>query len=109
MVPGKKNPRKKDSRENGPGKLVLGKMVPEKLVIGKMVPGKIGPRKNVLQKLSCVKKMLGNLNDFFIFIDWFHYTHTKLFYVHLTILHAPNRRILKESRKVCLGLGFGFS
>ena len=45
----------------------------------KMVPEKNGPRKNVLQKLFSVKKMLGNLNDFLIFIDWFHYTHKKKF------------------------------
>ena len=46
------------------------------------------PWKNDLQKLFSVKKMLGNLNDFFIFIDWFHYTHKKMFDVHLTILQA---------------------
>ena len=28
-----------------------------------------GPRKNVLKKLFSVKRMLGNLNDFLIFID----------------------------------------
>ena len=42
--------------------------------------------------------MLGNLNDFFIFIDWFHYTHKKMFNVHLTILHNQN---LEHCRKVC--------
>ena len=78
----------------------LGKMVREKIP-GKMVPWKNGPWKNVLQKLFSVKKMLGNLNDFLIFIDWFHYTHKKMFDVHLTILHVTNRRTLKESRKVC--------
>ena len=61
-----------------------------------MVPGKndprknglekIGPRKNVLQKLFSVETMLGNLNDFFIFINWFHYTHKKMFDVYTTIL-----------------------
>ena len=30
--------------------------------------------------------MLGNLNDFFIFIDWLHYTHKNMFDVFLTIL-----------------------
>ena len=80
-------------------------------VRGKMVPGKKnsrknGPRKIVLQKLFSVNRMLGNLN-LFIFIDWFHYTHKKMFDVHLTILHAPNCRTLKESRKVCCRvLGF---
>ena len=61
---------------------------------------KNGPRKNVLQKLFSVKRMLENLNDFFIFIDWFHYTHKKMFDVQLMTLHAPNCRILQESRKV---------
>ena len=108
MVPG----------ENGPWeKWSLGKMVPGKLVPGKngprekwspkkMVPGKNGPRKNVLQELFSVKRMLGNLNDF-IFIVWFHYTHTKIIVGHLTILHALNCRTPKGSRKVCcLVLGF---
>ena len=58
-------------------------------------------RKSVLQKLFSVKRMLGNLNDFFTFIDWFHYTHKKIFDVHLTIVHALNCRTLKETRKVC--------
>ena len=77
-----------------------------------MVPGKNGPwkkgsLKNVLRKLLSVKRLLGNLNDFFIFIDWFHYTHTKMFDVHLTILHAPNCKTRKEFRKVCYRvLGF---
>ena len=62
---------------------------------------KIGPRKNVLQKLFSVKRMLGNLNDFFICIDWFQYAHKKFFDIHLTIQHAPNCRILKESKNVC--------
>ena len=31
--------------------------------------------------------MLGNLNNFFIFINWFHYTHIKMFDVYITILH----------------------
>ena len=48
---------------------------------------KIGPRKNLLKKLFSVKRMLGNLNDFFIFINWFHYTHTKMFDAYVTILH----------------------
>ena len=48
---------------------------------------KNGPRKNILQKLFSIKTMLGNLKDFFIFIDWFHYTHKKMFDVYITILH----------------------
>ena len=44
------------------------------MVRGKMVPGKngrqkSGPRKNFLQKLFSVKRMLGNLNNFFVFIN----------------------------------------
>ena len=31
--------------------------------------------------------MLGNLNDFFIFINWFHYTHKKMFDAYVTIVH----------------------
>ena len=50
-------------------------------------PRKIGPRKNFLQKLFSVKRMLGNLKDFFIFINWFHYTHKKMSDAHVTILH----------------------
>ena len=70
-------------------------------------PRKNAPWKNVLQKLFSVKKMLGNLNDFFIFIDWFHYTHKKMFDFHLTILQSLNCKTLKESRKVCCRvLGF---
>ena len=57
-------------------------MVPEK-----NGPRKIGPQKNVLQKLLSVKRMLGNLNDFFIFISWFHYTQEKMFDVYVTIQH----------------------
>ena len=87
--------------------MVPGRKIPRKMVLGKNGPRKIGLRKNVLQKLFSVKRMLGNLNNFFIFIDWFHYTHEKMFDVHLTILHAPNCRTLKKSRKVCCWvLGF---
>ena len=50
-------------------------------------PRKIGPQKNFLQKLFSVKRMLGNLNNFFIFIDWFRYTHKKMFDAYVTILH----------------------
>ena len=64
-----------------PGKMVTGKMVPRK-----NGPRKMGPRKNILQKLFPIKRMLGHLNDFFIFIDWFHYTHKKMFDFYLTIL-----------------------
>ena len=62
-------------------------MVPGKMVPKKNGPRKIGPRENVLQKLFSVKRMLGNFNDFFIFINWFHYTHRKKFDVYFTILH----------------------
>ena len=31
--------------------------------------------------------MLGNLNDFFIFIDWLDYVQKKMFDVYVTILH----------------------
>ena len=79
-----------------PGKNGLRKIGPRK--IG---PRKIGPRKNVFQKSFSVKRMLGNLNEFFIFIDWFHYTRKKMFDGHLTILHAPNCRTSKESRRIC--------
>ena len=66
-----------------------------------------GPRNNILQKLFSVIKILRNLNDFFIFIKWFHYTHKNMLDVHLTILHAPNYKTLKESKKVCCRV-FGF-
>ena len=73
----------------------------------KKVPRKNGLRKHVLKKLFFDKKILGNLNEFFIFINWFHYTNKKMFDVHLKILHAPNCRTLNESRKVCCRvLGF---
>ena len=62
-------------------------MVPEKNDPRKNSPRKNGPRKNILQKLFSVKTMLGNLNDSFIFINWFHYTHKKMFDVYITILH----------------------
>ena len=72
--PPKNGPQEKWSPEKwSRGKMVPGKMVPEK-----NGPRKIGPQKNLLQKLFSVKRMLGNLNDFFIFINWFHYTHTKI-------------------------------
>ena len=78
MVPGKMVPKKNGPRKNGPR------------TIGprKNGPRKIDLRKNVLQTLFSVKRMLiGNLNDFFIFINWFHYTHKKMFDVYVTILH----------------------
>ena len=62
-------------------------MVPGKMVPGKNGPRKNGPRKNFLQKLFSVKRMLGNFNDFFIFINWFHYTHKEMFDAYVTILH----------------------
>ena len=83
-VPGKMVPRK----------LVPGKMVPEILVRGKMVPGKIS--------FKIVLRRKNARNDFFIFIDWFHYTH-----IYKDVWRSPNCRILKESRKVCCRvLGF---
>ena len=106
--PEKNGPREKWSPENWSPE----KWSPENSFTRKKSPRKIGPQKicpriNVLQKLSSVKRMLENLNHFFIFIDWFHYTHKKMFDVHLTILHAPKGRTLKESRKVCCRvLGF---
>ena len=60
MVSKKNGPREKWSPE---------KWSPRKMVPGKSGPRKISPRKNFLQKLFSVKKMLGNLNDFFIFIN----------------------------------------
>ena len=45
------------------------KIGPRKIDPRKNGPRTMRPRKNVLQKLFYVKKMLGNLNDFFIFID----------------------------------------
>ena len=56
------------------------------MVTGKNSPQPNGHRKNVLKKLFFVR-MLGNLNDFFIFIDWLHYRHKKMFDVYVTILH----------------------
>ena len=95
--PGKRSPKKWS-----PGKKSMDKKSPEKWYLGIKVPGKNG-----LKKLFSVKRMLVNLNNFFIFIDWFHYTHKNMFDVHLTILHAPNCRTLKESRNVCCRvLGF---
>ena len=88
------------------GKTVSGKKIPGIKVSGKKSPERRSPEK-CPQKLSSVKRMLENLNDFFIFMDWFHQTHKKMFDIHLTILHAPNCRTLKESRKVCCRvLGF---
>ena len=64
MVPGEKNLRKNGRRKNGPRKIG-----PREIGVRKNDPRKIRPRKNVLQKLFSGKRMLGNLNDFFIFID----------------------------------------
>ena len=75
-------PKKNGPRENGPRKNGTRKIGPRKNGLPK-----IDPRKNVLKKLFSVKKMLGNLNDFFIFINWFHYTHKKIFDVYVPILH----------------------
>ena len=67
--------------------MVPGKMIPAENGPRKIGPRKNGPRKNILQKLFSVKTRLGNLNEFFIFINWFHYTHKKMFDVYITILH----------------------
>ena len=79
MVPGEKNPL-----NNGPRK----KWSPGKMVPKNWSPNYSSPEKCPL-KLFCVKRMLGNLNDFFIYFDWFYYTQKKMFNVHLKILHAP--------------------
>ena len=81
MVPEKNYPRK-----IGPRKISSRKIGPRENGPRKIGPWKIGPRKNVLQKLFSVKRMLGNLMDFFIFINWLHYTHKKMFDVYVTIL-----------------------
>ena len=66
---------------------------------------KNGPLENWYPEKWSPEKCPSSL--FFIFIDWFHYTHKKMFDVHLTILHSPNCRTLKNSRKVCCWiLGF---
>ena len=70
-----------------PGKMILGTNGPRKIGPRKNGSRKIGRRKNIRQKLFSVKTMLGNLNDFFLFINWFHYTHKKMFDVYITILH----------------------
>ena len=93
----------KRSPKNGPlEKKSPEKWFPEKTIPWKMVPGKMS------SNLFFVKRLLGNLNDFFIFTDWFHYTHANMFDFHLTIRHAPNRRIIKESRKFCCLSSFWF-
>ena len=86
--------------------MVSGKRSPEISSPGKKSPGKWSlekcPPKIVRQKTARIFERL-----FIIFIDWFHYTHKKMFDVYLTILHAPNCRTLKESRKICCRvLGF---
>ena len=48
-----------------------------------MVPEKNGPRKISLREKGSPE----SLNDFFISINWFHYTHKKMFDVYVTILH----------------------
>ena len=87
MVPRKNGPQKNGPRKNGPRKIGSRKNGPRKISPRKIGSRKNGPRKNVLQKLFSVKRMLGNLNDFFIFINWFHYTHKNMFDVYDTILH----------------------
>ena len=91
---GKNGPWEKKSPEKwSSGKTVHGKNGPRKIGAWKNGPQKIGPRKNVLQKLFPVKKIPRNLNDFFIFIDWFHYhtkrclTFTSRSYMHQTAEH----------------------
>ena len=82
--------------------MVLGKKNPQ-MVLGKLVPGNMS-FKNCSPSKGCLKIW----TTFFIFIDWFHYTHKNMFDGHvLTILHAPYCRTLKESRKdYCWVLGF---
>ena len=82
-----------------------------------MVRGKNGSREkwspenwspeNVLQKFFSIKRKLRNWNDVFYFYRLAPLHTKKPFDVHLTILHARNCRILKESRKICCWvLGF---
>ena len=100
MVRRKKSPEIFCPEKWSPGKESLEKWSLGKKVPGKMLLGKYPP------KIILQKRVLGNLDDFFIFIHWFHFTHKKMFDVHLTILHVPNCRTLKESRKVfCRVLG----
>ena len=102
MVPRKNGPRKNGPRKNGPREKWSPENGPRK-----NGPRKIGPRKNVLQKLFSVKKMLGNLNDFFIFINWFDYTQKDVWRSRHDPTYAPNCRTLTESRKIyCRVLGF---
>ena len=86
-----------------PGNKVLRKMVPDKMIFGKMVPGKMIPEKMVPRKM-----VLGKIWTTFLFLSIDSTTHTKrCLTFHLTILHAPNYRTLKESRKFCCRvLGF---
>ena len=95
------SPRKKSPEKWSPKNGPLDKKSPEKWCLGKWSLEKIP------SKIVCVKRMLGNLNRFFIFNNCCHYTHKKMFDVHLTILHVPNCRTIKAFRKVCCRvLGF---
>ena len=87
MIPQEKNPWIKNPR-----KMVSWKKGPRKNGPRKNGPQKNGPWKNVLQKFFYVKRMLGNLNDFFLLINYT--THTKIYltftsqsYKHRTVEH----------------------
>ena len=67
MVSGKMIPEKNGARKNGPRE----KWSPEKF------PPKIVRRQKNARKFKRV----------FIFINWFHYTHKKMFDAYVTILH----------------------
>ena len=103
----KRSPDEKSPQSCSPGKKVYEKKIRRKNDPRKKGLRKNGPRKNVLKIMVFRQKNTRNLTDFFIFIDWFHYTHETMFDVYLTILHALHCGTLKESRKVrCWVLGF---
>ena len=92
-------------------------MVPKNYTLQKKSPEKLSPEKLSWEKWSLEKyppkivlrqknaRKFERLLYFYRLIPL--HTHKKMFDVHLTILHAPNCRILKESRKVCCRvLGF---
>ena len=118
MVPGQNGSRKNDPRDkwspeewsriNVRRKIGHRKIGPRKNGPWKNSPRKIGLRKNVLQKLFSVKRMLGNLNDFFYFCRWILlHTQKDVWRLRHDPTYAPNCRTLKESRKVCCRvLGF---
>ena len=69
-----------------------------KWVRGKKVPGKMAPWKNVLKKLFVVKRILGNLNDFFLFLSIDSSTHSKrcLTFTSRSYIQAANCKTLKS-------------